>query len=325
MINREAKPSGPLKCLGLWTLSLDVCKSCPHLDPCKDISKNRFQGVELPGVKFNFVPQKLRESGSSGSIDELQEIYSLCYLTIFEKEPHDHIGRVDSAFDRLAEIVDEQGCSFKLFIMSVMTAAKRSSPDTVFYANMLFGPSAITRFESCREECRIQFGQFDFKSLEMTNPSAITQRFIYSETTFAKFIVDLTVRHSGEVNIAEFFLTREMSFDPFWLAIDDSYFNSVLVPHVEGRIFSTKESRKLRSVVAQARRTLIKKASRARSVFKLRESIMSEAMIQVLRDYRLSASDFLFAKEFDSPIEFWTRLGLSVRRIELLRIIGDRV
>jgi hypothetical protein len=73
----------------------------------------------------------------------------------------------------------------------------------------------------------------------------------------------------------------------------------------------------------QARRVLLKNSSRARTTFRMRETIMKEAADIVLHRYGLSGDDFLYQPEFTDAKEFWTFLGLAVRRIQILRILGD--
>lgn len=318
---RIAKSPGPLPCFGLWTLSLPKCATCPHLNDCRESAPNRFQGVPFLSLKFDLVPEKLR-SGDVANYD-LQATYALCHLTVYGKEPHDHIGRVENASQRLIDITEELGCSIQLFIMSVMSAACASGPERPFFANMLFGPSALARFESYREECRIKFGNFDFKSLELTHPSPIRKRFLHSEQLFGSFIIDTLINQEGDVSFTDFYLTREMAFDPIWLAIEDSYFEGILCPHIEGQIHKTHQSSKVRSEVSQARRALLKHSVRATSVFQLRSSIIKDATDNVLSRYRLSGEDFLYQPVFNDAKEYWMFLGLGVRRIELLRILGD--
>ena len=321
---RVAKTSGPLQCFGLWQISLPKCATCPHLEACRASAPDKFQGVQFTALKFDLVPEKLKPNDPSYSIhDDLQATYSLCHLTVFGNEPHDHIGRVENSAQRLSDICEELGCSQQLFIMAVMTAANVASPDRPFFANMLYGPSAVSRFESYREECRLKFGQFDFKAIELTNPSAIRKRFVHSEALFGAFIIDTLINQEGDVSFTDFYLNREMAFDHFWLAIEESYFDGILRPHVEGTLHRTHQTSKLRSEVAQARRVLLKHASRALTTFRLRETVMKEATDMVLHRHRLTGDDFLYQPVFSSAREYWTYLGLAVRRIEILRILGD--
>jgi hypothetical protein len=280
--------------------------------------------VPFLSLKFDLVPVKLKPGDPCYRVQEdVQATYALSHLTVYGTEPHDHIGRVENAAQRLSDITEELGCSQRLFVLAVMTAAHTASPDRPFFANMLFGPSAIARFESYRDECRIKFGQFDFKTIELTHPSSIRKWFLQSEVLFGSFIIDTLINREGDVSFTDFYLTRELAFTPFWLAIEESYFDGILRPHVEGTLHKTHESAKLRSNVAQARRALLKNVERARAVFHLRESIMKEATDMVLHRYRVNGDDFLYQPVFSSALEYWTFLGLAVRRIELLRLLGD--
>jgi hypothetical protein len=289
-------------------------------DPDYDMTHGR---VEFSDMAIDLVPEKLKSNHSYDAKENLQDVYSLAHVTVFEKEPHDRIQRVENAELRLAEITEELGCSIRLFILAVMTSAKVSSPDRPFYANMLFGPSAISRFEAYREQCRVRFGQFDFKTIELTNPSAIQKRFLTSEVLFGAFIIDAIIYLEGDVPFINFYSMRELALDHFWLAIEDTYLEEVLRPHVEGTLEKTMETSKHRSTVAQARRVLLKSKARAATVFKLRESVCKEAIDQVLRRYRLYGNDLLYHPNFDDMLELWQQIGLAVRRVVLLRILGD--
>ena len=316
---REAKISGPLPCYGLWAAS-SPCKECEHATPCSKISPLAKLKSCLD-VNFDFVPEGIRDLGRPA--DDVQADYALCHFTVYGQEPHDHIGRVENAKERLAEISEELGCSKSLFMLAVMTAAHVSNPDRAFFANMLFGPSAVTRFESYREQCRIRFGQFDFQALELAKPSHIRGKFLASEIIFGEFVVDSIIYCEGAVPFERLFLIREIAFDPFWLAVEESYVDSVLKPHLEGKIEKTREANKVRSLALQSRRSLLKNKSRARTVFSLRASIMKEATEAVLRKYRLGSSDLLFKSPVTEPLTYWVSLGLAVRRLVLLRTLDD--
>ena len=297
-----------------------MCAKCPHQVQCQNSSPKRKDLVTFSEVEFNVVPEKL---GELIDIEEdLDRLYDLTYLMVFDRPAKDRISRVLNYNTRYNEICDQLGCSRQLFMLAVMSSACAADKEQDFWANMLYGPSAIMRYEHHKELCRIKFGQFDLTSIQLTRPSASRGRFLNCEQIFGDFIIDMVINKEGDVPFLGLYKFRELAFDPLWLAIEDSYLNTILKPHVTGEMEKTEETSKFRSDVAHARRTLLKHKVQALTVFTLRSLVLKDATSLVLRRYHLNENDFLFERQFTSASQYWVRLGLAVRRMELLRLIG---
>lgn len=322
MTARTPWPPGHISCLGLRQLPTQDCQQCVYSSECQQLS-SRTKQVKLDDVVFAITPEKLAPNRGYESIEDIQDTYRLCYLTVYGRGPHDHIGRVADAAKRLDDLATELGCSQRLFILAVMTSAHATGPDQPFYANMLFGPNAISRFEALREECRLKFGQFDYKALDLAKPAAMMTRFLHSEELFGSFVVHSVDVVEGAFSLTDFYLDQETAFDYSWLAIEASYLEAILTPHVAGTLFKTAEKGRWRSTVIQARRTLLKNTAMARATFALRESTMAKATELVLRRYHLTPGDLLFASCFTDPLAYWVAVGQAVRQVKLLRYLGD--
>jgi len=318
---RTPRPPSPLPCFGLWTESLQPCVVCPHRPACQNSNQARKQRVPIESVQVELAPKKLAEDVAVK--ESLDQLYDLTHVIVYDRPAKDKISRIDDYETRYDEICDQLGCSRQLFMLAVMTSAFAADKDQVFWANMLFGPSAISRYEQYKEMCRVKFGQFDLTSIELTRPSASRGRFLSSEQIFGDFVIDAIINKENEISFWNLYRFRELAFDPFWLAIEDSYLDTVLKPHLNGLIEKTGETSHFRSNVAQARRALLKHKAHALTVFKLRGLVLKDAMRLVLHRYRLNEHDFLFEPQFTDAVHFWTSLGLAIRRVELLRLLGD--
>ena len=283
----------------------------------------------LAQCRFRLMPELL-DPGKAQDPERasLQALYARCYQTIFETQPRDRIDRrPESSAQVLDDACQETGCSLRMFMLSAMLAHRETMPQLTFYANMLMGPAAKKRAMLYRGACAKLFGTFDLTALNNLTQRAPTAgvdaRLLNSEILAGEWIVGYKLRFSGSYG-APFYAARELSLDPYWLAIEPSYLNLVLVPTRDTRT-DMPELDLHRFNVCQTIHALKRNKAQARDLFNRRAEAAPEALRRVLGHFGFKVDDFhTHSLEVTDMLKCWGQLALAIKTALVARLVdGD--
>lgn len=318
-----------LPCLGKeLDLADPRCQACPHQPHCRWLYGRRLGRVPLSKATFKLFPPKLeeiRQRLEDPDTPDLEESYRQCHMAVFDKMPSDKIGKRPRALQAVPRIAQELSCSIKVMMTTVMMAHQASSPDRDFHAMALAGPHAIRRVEMYRDACRKKFGFFDISAINtLTDGSHTTldDRLLTSEIIFGEFVVGYKMRVGGEP-FTEFYRVREQGLDPTWLAIEPTYLD-VLMAHINDPSGS-RLIRRHRHAVAQAIQALKANKRQASFTFQAHEKILPKAIETVLGRRGFNPAHLLVKDPITDSGQLWSRLGMTLQHIHLLRFIDGNI
>ena len=281
--------------------------------------------VDLSKLKFDLTPSGLATVGSidENSID-LREVYARCHQTVFHALPTTSLGNSSRLVSRLKLRISEASCTPAMFMLTNMLAHQRTQPELEFYPNMLLGESAVKRVGKYRAACAKRYGTFDAEALETLmdeQPDKLEEQLLASETLAGCFVTGYKIWKSGPA-LEPLYLTQELRLCHAWCAIEPSYAELVLKPHLkEPR--GSKLQREFRHEVCQLQVRLGKSANKARAVFSARERIMPRALAAVTTNFNFTPLDFeMLDKPVTDPVLMWARLGLAIQHVYCLRFLG---
>jgi len=282
----------------------------------------------LSELSFNFTP-KLEETQlpSDPELNELQQLYERCYLTIFERAPTDRLDRRPRAAEILQAACDQTGCTLRMFMLASMFGHRATAPQRTFYANALLGPYAIRRAELYRGACSKAFGTFDLQALNnvmKTQDQGLEAKMLNSEIIAGQWIVGYKLRYPGAYGLP-FYQSKELALDPYWLAIEDSYIRLVLLPN-RGVHSEISELNRHRYAVSKVHHELKKdsrrKGRQTKAVFSIRERNAPIAIKRVLVHYGFSPDDFTTrSPEVTDMMTLWGQLSIAMKNYFVERLV----
>lgn len=319
----------PLACYGLKQDSSNVlCPSCAHKPACAEAMGHRLGKIPLSRVKFSFVPSGLKHDErfsdnnlADPDLDDIEALYQACHKVVYGRFSDNAVGEWARP---VTENIRTSGVSARMFMTTCMVAHLKTS-NANFNPVALTKKSSLSRVKVYEETCREQHACFDFESLQLVTKETMTEdsleaRMLRTETFVGDYVVSFKLTDRGSA-LPSLFEEREMALDVNWLATDENYYNQVLVPHLQTRS-GTRMQVKFRYAVSKIRGELKRHSKRAVAVFKARESIMSQAIRNVLRKHNLEPDDIEYPDcEVIDAAKFWNKIGLAVQHWECLKYL----
>jgi hypothetical protein len=324
----------PLPCYSLEYNKADPrCKACPHKTGCIQHSGSRADKIPLSKAVFKLVPESYAKAYDFDMEDpelpHIQRTYFNCYDTIFNKPAPDDVTRF--AKELLASARRAQ-CSLRLYMLANMvghretqklrcTKTEQALPRP-YRAKMLLGATALTRARMYAEMCNKEFGTFALSSLstlaeENFEDDSLESSMLHSETVAGKYIVGWKIKHGGPA-WESLFEANELTLDPYWLAIDETYLTQVLQPYLDNKC-GAEQIQQHRFSVIQALGYLKKHSTAAVNAFHVRETIMPKAVAEVLHHYGHAPDDFdIDSDPITNPLEFWVYIGRALQHFQCL-------
>lgn len=324
----------PLPCYSLEYNSADPrCKICPHAEGCIKHSGSRAKRIPLSQIQWKLTPESYAQvydfDLEDPELPHIQRTYFNCYEAIFGKQPADDITR----FAR--EVIDharQADCALQMYLLSNMVGHRESQKirlrntekayATPFHAKMLLGKTALTRAKNYGEMCNREFGTFKLSSLGALTgvdfeADSLQQAMLHSEVVAGRFIVSFKIANGGPP-WRQLFNAHELTLDPHWLAIEEVYTRCILDPYLKKRI-GAEAIKQHRFFVSKVLGHLKKHSTAAMNAFYCRETIMPQAVSEVLGYFGLRAEHFLIEPEpITQPLEFWVYLGRAVQHFHCL-------
>lgn len=290
----------------------------------------RYGRIPVNKARFSLMPAGLdaRRKHDAHDIDpdlaDLDAVYEFCYHTIFDRKPKTKMGQ-NKTF--ITSNIRASGVSVKMFFLANMLGWQLSHDREAFYPSALTGDPAVDRVKKYSKLCHERFGAFDLISLDAmlgteTAKRDLEHRILHSEITAGAWIVGYKTVHSGEPYEA-LYSDKETDLDPYWLAIEGTYFELILQQHLE-KPFGTDTQNRHRFKASQAVAKLKRSPCLAVAVFNARERIMPEAISRVLNLRNLSPDDFeMENRPIVHPLKLWSRIGLATQQFECLKFVDN--
>lgn len=330
----------PLPCYGLeLDLSNAKCRACPHQEGCADKMDFRCGRVTLDKLRFELVPKAFGVEYENLTDDDpelphLERTYRLCYQTVYDKAPPDQASRYR---EEIVQGMRQAGCSLRLYMLASMIGHQRHQ-ETVygidpqaavfdFSSKALTGKTAVERVRTYGDLCRRSFGTFSLSSLdtllnENYSENEYAPRMLNSEIIAGTFIVADKIHHDG-YPWARLYGHKEVHLDEAWLAIEETYYETILKPHREGARSDKKAINQHRHAVWTARAHFKKQKQYAIGAFQARQAMMIRAAESVVQHFGFRMTDFEMPnREITDPMLFWVHLGWAIRHVQCLRYVN---
>jgi len=324
----------PLPCYSLEYNKTDPrCQNCPHQTGCIQHSGSRADKISLDKLKFKLVPEAFAKAYDFDMEDpelpHIQRTYFKCFEVVFGKPPVDDMSRF--AQEVLAG-ARKTNNSIQMYMLAAMVGHREAQKIRMeklglaiprpFTAKKLTGPVALKHAKMYAEMCSNEFGAFALSSLsslveEDFTSKTLESKMLHSESTVGKFIVSYKIFHGGPP-WASLFDAHELTLDPYWLAIDDTYTREIFMPYQENKRGSDA-IKTHRFSVGQVMGHLKKHSNAAINAFRARETIMPRAVAEVVAFYGFRLDDFNIDPDpITDPMEFWVYLGRAVQHLHCL-------
>jgi len=288
----------------------------------------RLDKVPLDRVKWDIVPEKFRAEAidmNDPELPHLQRLWIDCYASVFHRKPRESISLYK---DKIAANANQVPCSVRMFILANMVAQREHERTVIdhtekgrpseFRVKLLAGALSIKRARLYQEMCHDEFGTFTLKSLSILTDNEdikddMESIMLRSEVTAATWFVRYKIFNGGSGEGA-LYSSEELQLAPEWLAIEQSYIDIILKPYIERKIKGSVAIERHRFNVFQVHAHFKRNLSVQRVAWLARQNIMPEAVKQVVANFNLQPSDFLYPREPEKqPMRFWRRLALTIR------------
>lgn len=297
---------------------------------------SRANKVPLDRLTFDLTPKdapdkyqiSFRDEAMSFDDPELpyiQRLYEHCYLSVFNAKPFDDVTRFKNEVSLNAQ---KASCSLRMFFLANMVAHTLHEKSVVdhtekarsakFSAQLLTGKRSITRAATYQKMCHDRFGTFSLSSLAVVSGSdkkdMLPDIMLCSELTAARAYVRYKIFNGapGELHVYE---QEELQLAPEWLAIEQTYIDLVLFPREKGTLKrGSNQVEQHRANVRMTHGYYKRNPSSQRLAFLARQSIMKEAVKQVVSAFNHVPSDFLYPRQtITEPMAFWKELAQTIR------------
>jgi hypothetical protein len=326
----------PKPCFGLeFDLSNAICQACTVQADCFTALGPRQNVIPLTKLTFDLVPPAFNldtfDAGDDPELPNIERTYVLCFKTIFNRRPQDRIGQHKKT---VINLFRQAKCSLRMFMLANMVgyveqrktiaAVMREELEVDFRASMLAQKAALKRVSGYSSWCRKSFGTFDLSSLgtltdEDYADSDVDSR-LHSEVTAAQALVGYKIFKGGSP-WSYVYQKEEIALDPFWLALEPSYFETILKPYLDGDK-GTKTQANHRFSVVQVIQQMKKQKDWAIALFQARERIMPKALGSVTHHWGFRPENFeIENKPVKDAGKFWIYLSRAIQHMECLRYV----
>lgn len=277
--------------------------------------------TRLSEVRYCLRPDTLVQRDRKAGLDEpdLDMAYRASYMQVFGEDPGS--GGVDRFTLAIRAACSKLRMTPEQFIFVSMVGHAMTWPDMRFTANRLGQPATASKVKVWAEACRSTYGSLSPKYTDRITGRDdadfdLKARMLRCELLAGRWIIKYK-QHGEGVPYLPFFQANEQELDANWLAIE---------PHYEVYVHKTARQLHLREGVYAARSDVTEafKRMKRRPVvaainFQAREAVMSEAIGQVLYDYRIEPDDLLVNNDvIVDALQLWYWLALAVQHVGLL-------
>lgn len=246
----------------------------------------------LEQLTFDLVPDGLHKPDETAEvIDEFtaNDVYRQTYRMVYNEWPRTDLGKHWKAATANAKKASMDFRTFCLFHIAGYAVTHEFTP---FFTSSLTGSKAHEKIDGYRQACLRKFGVADGKALGlMLNIDLydIDDEMFRSEVRFGRFIVGRGTCSDADLVYAYDF--DEISFSPYWLAIEQTYYELVFTPYIEKvrtvahwekKTLGTDAQLRHRHLVTQVRSGLKRRSHLLSTILASRSRIMPKAAKFVL-------------------------------------------
>jgi hypothetical protein len=330
----------PKACFGLeQTYGNPLCRDCPYRRDCAEIMGHLANRLHVDEARFTFMPpafvaKSQDSSGLDPDLPHLESVYVFCHEWVFGRELRGkrrdvHVQFLKKHGALIRERIREANTSVKLFLLATLLQWQRTRSETPFHPRFLINEFASHQVRVLAKACQRQFGTFDVTALDSMMSSDIARQdfetlILNSEIVAGAWIIGYKLFHSGEV-VSRLYAEKEISLNPYWLAIEPTYRDRILVPHLDNPgLCESKIVRDHRWNVVQVLARLKKQERKAMAVFRARERMMPLAVQTVLSQRGLLPEHFDIENvPVVNALKFWVRLGNAIQHYECLKFVDN--
>lgn len=295
----------------------------PTDDPKAVKTARRYRLSEL---NFNLVPEDMPMPDLGGeAVNQVSanDIYRQAYRAIYNIWPSHDLGKNWQSAVSNAKAAQ---MNFKTFCLYIIAGWISTHGYTAFFPRNLTAESSVAKVELFRQACLKQYGASDGKSIGLLLNLEfydIDDEMLLSEISFGRFITGSALKSSHNP-CASFYSTEEIRLSPYWLAIEYTYHENILLPHLQAKIDGTEDEQKHRHLVCQAISALKRRSHLASTIFASRSRIMPKAVKSVLSFHGLTPDSFTNAdKNVEDAFKFWRKLGWVIQHWEALKAVRN--
>jgi hypothetical protein len=295
--------------------------------------------VPVDEASFDFMPAifaaKYRVSGDlDPDLTHMDSVYVFCYEWVFGGTLNgstrtSHLGCLKEHGAIIRERIREAGTTVKMFLLANMLDWNQTRSESSFHPKFLINEFAGRQVRVLAKACQDKFGTFDVTALDsMMKSDVAAQDFethlFNSEVVAGAWIINYKLFHSGNL-IARLYAENETALNPYWLAIEPTYRDHILVPHLDNPgLCESRVVKDHRWNVAQILGRLKKQERKAMAVFDTRARVMPAVIQRVLGRRGLRPEHFEIENvPVLNAIKFWIRLGNAIQHYECLKFVDD--
>jgi hypothetical protein len=329
-MERVAQPalSGKSPCFGLEHDPVSpVCRRCVLFHLCRSALGNH---VPLTDLTFELTPPGLFAKDGLIEIGDVavnrsnvEDLFRRCYYTVFgSKWPAS--SNLGQEWPKIVENAKAAEVSLNTYIATVMAAYQITHPRQPFHVNNLTAESSILKVSRYSKMLRQRYGHDGMDALGLfieSETPQIEQQLLLSETIAGKWIIGWKMTHEGSA-LQSLYKHQELALDPHWLAIEPTYLETVLKPHMTSTVNESTAIKAHRERVLSTHSMLKKQKTLARTVFSARSQIMPAAVKSVLRNVGHLPENFTHVnRTVTDALKFWNVLALAVVHWECLKAL----
>lgn len=256
-------------------------------------------------VRFKLIPPRLDNVDLTLDDPELVKLdatYRICYYSVFGEFPKTP-KLPEKLVREIGAVIGQRNITARLYLLALMYAHREASPERTFHPALLVSAGAVGRIEHYRRACAHAYGTFDVTSFELLTKlehAKFDAALVHSETLFASYL-------SAPAAVANFYRDFELSLNKYWCAIERTYMDLVLIPHVKKGSRCSEAISRHRHTVALAHAQLKRSRPNAVAVFEARNQAASKVLRQLVTEKQLESARLNAAHVVDAA-EFWSLL-----------------
>lgn len=325
---RQPWTAPPLPCYGLGYSSTDaVCSKCVFAEGCTKICEDR---VPLSKAVFDLTPDKVRGTGICTEIDgknvrrtDVENIYRRCHYAVFGQEWPSRSG-LTQEWSQIVYNAQLSNLTLDAFIGTVMLAHKLMQPHVNFYSTILTAKNSVQQIEKYTQLCKEKCGYTGLEALGIClreEVDSLDDNMLHSEIVAGSYVLHFKLKIGG-LPYESLYELKELTLDPYWLATEPTYIETVLEPYSTLHRKGTPMQDQHRHLALNAHAALKRKKTLARTVFETRSRIMPLAVVQVLRPLGYPVDAFTVPNiSITESMFLWTKLAAAILHIECTKAV----
>lgn len=295
----------------------------------------RLNRVPLSKARFSMLPEvynlRFVVDEDDPDLPSLQQVYVLCFQTVFGRIPKGH--NLGLHGKKIVEHARLSNCSIKTYMLANMIGHQRMEEErqskavlartSAFSPFRLTDPTSLKRARIYAEVCQHEFGSFNLSALSTlsevnVDDNSVESKMLNSEILAGDWLLGYKSRYEGPPYM-ELYRAIGHELSPYWLAQEDTYKKLIMD---DKTLKLSQVEKEHRQDVNQAITYMKRHKHVAAAMFKARQAIMPEALVNVLTKHGFSTSDFeIEDKPITNSLKMWIIIGRAVQHWNLIKYL----